>query len=129
MTRSPFFQVLYRLYGKEGHPLADIIQEDGEPEPKGRVLCRHPNLELKRVYINPSSYKCLQKTWVKDGKVLEPLPSIHDIKKFCANEIKTMRPDHVRLLNPTPYKVSISEPMYEMMHRMIIEHTPIREMQ
>lgn len=123
------YQVVYRLFGKEGHPLADIIQEDGEPAPEGRVLCRHPNVELKRVYINPTSFKCLQKTWVKNGKVSEQLPSIHETKKLCENEIKMMRKDHVRLLNPTPYKVSVSEAMYQMMHRMILEHTPIREME
>lgn len=106
-----------------------MIQEDSEPEPSGRVLIRHPNLELKRVYVQPSSIKKLQKVWVKNGKVVEDLPTIHDIKKLCEDEISRMRIDHVRLLNPTPYKVSLSERMFEMMHSMILQHTPIREMQ
>jgi len=129
LLNMTYFQSLYRLYGKEGHPLADIIQVSSEPLPTGRVLCRHPNNEVKRVYVNPSSVKCLQVTYVENGKVVQKLPSIHEIKKLCENEIKSMRKDHIRLLNPTPYKVSVSEEMYQMMHRMILEHTPIKEMQ
>lgn len=121
-------QALYRLFGSEGFPLADIIQESSEPIPSGRVLCRHPNNEVRRVYINPKEIKPLQKLYVENGKLVEKLPSIHDIKAYCDKELGMLRRDHVRLLNPTPYKVSVSESMYQMMHTMILEHTPIREL-
>ena len=128
-TTMPGKKSLYRLFGKEGHPLADIIQNCKEPAPSGKVLCRHPNNEVKRVYINPTEVVPLQRIYIKDGKLVECLPPIHEIKKRCETEIKSMRKDHVRALNPTPYKVSVSESMYELMHRMILEHTPIKEME
>jgi len=127
-TTMPGKKALYRLFGSEGFPLADIIQESKEPVPSGRVLCRHPNNEVRRVYINPKEIKPLQKLYVKNGKLVEKLPSIHEIKAHCDKELGIMRRDHVRLLNPTPYKVSVSEAMYQMMHTMILEHTPIREL-
>eukprot|EP00116_Pleurobrachia_bachei_P015187 sb/3475449/ len=125
----PGKKVLYRLYGREGHPLADLIQEESEPTPTGRVLCRHPINEIKRVYINPSEVHQLQKVYIRNGELIEELPNIREIKERCDREIGSMRKDHIRLLNPTPYKVSVSEEMYSLMHKMILEHTPIREMQ
>ncbi|KAI8017147.1 Nicotinate phosphoribosyltransferase 1 [Camellia lanceoleosa] len=40
----------FRLYGKEGYPLVDIMTGENEPPPKvsERVLCRHPFSESKR---------------------------------------------------------------------------------
>ncbi|KAK4765207.1 hypothetical protein SAY86_026297 [Trapa natans] len=54
----------YRLYGKEGYPLVDIITGENEPSHKEelylsgecvkvgeRILCRHPFSESKRAYV------------------------------------------------------------------------------
>jgi hypothetical protein len=35
----------------------------------------------------------------------EELPSIHEIRTRCIHHLDRMRPDHMRRLNPTPYKV------------------------
>ncbi|OEL28932.1 Nicotinate phosphoribosyltransferase 1 [Dichanthelium oligosanthes] len=45
----------YRLYGKEGYPLVDIMTGEDEPSPKigERLLCRHPFIESKRAYVVP----------------------------------------------------------------------------
>lgn len=36
----------------------------------------------------------------------EELPSIAKIRAHCMQQLEQMRPDHMRRLNPTPYKVS-----------------------
>ncbi|KAF8714730.1 hypothetical protein HU200_027247 [Digitaria exilis] len=45
----------FRLYGKEGYPLVDIMIRESEPSPKAgeRILCRHPFIESKRAYVVP----------------------------------------------------------------------------
>jgi hypothetical protein len=35
----------------------------------------------------------------------EELPSINEIRSRCMGYLDRMRPDHMRRLNPTPYKV------------------------
>ena len=42
--------------------------------------------------------------------------------------MKTVRPDHARSLNPTPYKVSVSDQLYSFMHRLWMENAPIGEL-
>lgn len=39
------------------------------------------------------------------AKEREELPSIKYIKRRCMEQLDQMRPDHMRRLNPTPYKV------------------------
>jgi nicotinate phosphoribosyltransferase len=36
-----------------------------------------------------------------------------------------MRPDHLRLLNPTPYKVSVSSELYSFIHDLWLQEAPI----
>ncbi len=35
----------------------------------------------------------------------EKLPSLEDVKKHCMQQLAAMRSDHMRALNPTPFKV------------------------
>eukprot|EP00252_Welwitschia_mirabilis_P022110 TRINITY_DN5884_c0_g1_i1.p1 TRINITY_DN5884_c0_g1~~TRINITY_DN5884_c0_g1_i1.p1 ORF type:complete len:510 (-),score=99.32 TRINITY_DN5884_c0_g1_i1:158-1687(-) len=54
----------YRLYGREGYPLVDLMTGEKERPPKEgeRILCRHPFSESKRAYVVPHRveelYKC-----------------------------------------------------------------------
>lgn len=38
-------------------------------------------------------------------KVVQPLPSLCELRTKALNSLKTIRIDHKRALNPTPYKV------------------------
>ncbi len=62
---------VFRLYGKEGYALLDLMQgvDEIEPKPNQKVLCRHPFQESKRCYATPSKVEPLLKIWWKDGKV------------------------------------------------------------
>jgi hypothetical protein len=40
-----------------------------------------------------------------EGKKRETLPPLKEIRERCINQLEQMRPDHMRKLNPTPYKV------------------------
>ncbi|MFQ6636523.1 hypothetical protein Gotur_012861 [Gossypium turneri] len=123
----------YRLYGKEGYSLVDIMRGENEPCPKvgERILCRHPFSESKRAYVVPKRVEELLKCYWpgKSGKVREELPALKDIRDHCIKQLEQMRPDHIRRLNPTPYKVSVSAKLYDFIHFLWLNEAPVGELQ
>lgn len=123
----------YRLYGKEGYPLVDIMTGENEPPPKvgERILCRHPFSESKRAYVVPQRVEELLKCFwsgSSDGE-REQLPSLKEIRDRCIQQLEQMRPDHMRRLNPTPYKVSVSAKLYDFIHFLWLNEAPVGELQ
>ncbi|XP_052765116.1 nicotinate phosphoribosyltransferase-like isoform X2 [Mya arenaria] len=120
----------YRLYGQDGNALVDLMVKPDEPPPQAnsRVLCRHPFQESKRAYVIPAKVECLHKTCWKNGKVLVPLPPLRDLRTKAMASIRSLRQDHKRALNPTPYKVSLSAELYTFMHNLWLDNAPIGEL-
>lgn len=122
----------YRLYGKDGYPLVDIMIGENEVPPKEweRILCRHPFNESKRAYVVPQRveelYKCY---WSGNSGKREPLPTLKEIRERCLRQLAEMRPDHMRELNPTPYKVSVSAKLYDFIHFLWLNEAPVGELQ
>ncbi|KAL6044059.1 Nicotinate phosphoribosyltransferase [Balamuthia mandrillaris] len=118
---------VHRIYGAQGHPLVDIMVRAGSapPLPNERVLCRHPFEEQKRAYVTPTRVVPLLHTVIKDGKCTVDLPSVEQIRDYVKEQIKEMRADHMRLLNPTPYKVSVTAQLYNFVHELWLEEAPI----
>uniref|UniRef100_A0A0D9ZFI1 nicotinate phosphoribosyltransferase n=1 Tax=Oryza glumipatula TaxID=40148 RepID=A0A0D9ZFI1_9ORYZ len=123
----------YRLFGKEGYPLVDIMTGEDEPAPKvgERLLCRHPFNESKRAYVVPQHVEELLKCYWPgtSSEPREELPSINEIRSRCMGYLDRMRPDHMRRLNPTPYKVSVSAKLYDFIHFLWLNEAPVGELQ
>lgn len=123
---------IYRLSGVDGHPLVDLMQGADEPAPKvgERILCRHPFSESKRAHVTPSHVECLLNL-VYDGSqggVMVHLPSLQETRAFAQEEIAKMRSDHMRSRNATPYKVSVSNGLFEFMHKLWLEMAPVTDL-
>ncbi|XP_022863197.1 nicotinate phosphoribosyltransferase 2-like isoform X1 [Olea europaea var. sylvestris] len=123
----------YRLYGKDGYSLVDIMIGENEPPPKvgERILCRHPFNESKRAHVVPQHVEELLKCfWPgSSGKAREELPPIKLIRERCIKQLDQMRTDHMRRLNPTPYKVSVSAKLYDFIHFLWLNEAPVGELQ
>ncbi|XP_046833981.1 nicotinate phosphoribosyltransferase isoform X3 [Vespa crabro] len=120
----------YRLYGADGYALIDILQRSTEevPQIKQKVLCRHPFQESKRAYVIPTRVEPLHKIYWKNGKLCEPLPTLTQIRDRVQESLKTLRNDHKRNLNPTPYKVAVSDDLYNFIHDLWLQNAPIGEL-
>lgn len=120
----------FRLYGGDGRALLDLMLRCDEvpPSPGKRVLCRHPFDEAKRAYVCPSHVEPLYRVYWKDGKICSPLPPLSEIKERVKDSLTKFRQDHLRALNPTPYKVSLSDKLYTFMHQLWLNHAPIGEL-
>ncbi|KAI3794094.1 hypothetical protein L1987_36721 [Smallanthus sonchifolius] len=108
----------FRLYGKEGYALVDIMSGENEPPPK-------------RAYVVPQHVEDLMKCYWpgSEDKAREELPTLEQIREHCMKQLEQMRTDHMRRLNPTPYKVSVSAKLYEFIHFLWLNEAPVRELQ
>ncbi len=120
---------VYRLIGRDGHPLADILmlQDEEKPQVGGKILCYHPYQESKRTYITPTKVESkLELMW--DGRIVGDVPDLKASREYAFEQIASLRNDHIRLLNPTPYKISLSEKLYEFMHHLWRREAPVGEL-
>lgn len=49
--------------------------------------------------------EALYKVWWKDGAIRQPVPTLEEVRNRVKESLSTLRQDHLRHLNPTPYKV------------------------
>eukprot|EP01112_Ceratiomyxa_fruticulosa_P020916 TRINITY_DN7258_c0_g1_i2.p1 TRINITY_DN7258_c0_g1~~TRINITY_DN7258_c0_g1_i2.p1 ORF type:complete len:569 (-),score=101.52 TRINITY_DN7258_c0_g1_i2:106-1812(-) len=127
----PGKKIPYRLFSAQGHPLVDLLVLDtpGEvPEVGKRILCLHPFEEQKRCYVVPAKVEPIHRLFWKDGKIQVKLPSLEESRRLCLGQISIMREDHMRYLNPTPYKVSVSQSLYNLVHDLWLQEAPIRDL-
>ena len=120
----------FRLLLQTGHALIDLMQKHGEPVPRAgnRVLCRHPFLESKRTYVNPARVEPLLQIYWQNGRCPQKLGTIEELRQRVQYQLGTMRQDYKRNLNPTPYKVSVSDSLYAYLHKLWLQNAPIGEL-
>jgi nicotinate phosphoribosyltransferase len=120
---------VYRLFGEDGSSLLDLMIRVGDhpPEPEKRVLCHHPFDHIKRVYVTPSKVIPLHRC-VWDGKRVYPEVPLKESRNYVLNQLRRTRGDHLRDINPTPYKVSVSEELYNYVYHLWAEESPVKEL-
>ena len=120
---------VYRLFGEDGSSLLDLMIRVGDhpPEPEKRVLCHHPFDHIKRVYVTPSKVIPLHRC-VWDGKKVYSEVPLKESRNYVMNQLRRTREDHLRDINPTPYKVSVSEELYSYVYHLWAEESPVKEL-
>ncbi len=121
---------LYRLYGHDRKALCDLMTKIEEPEPVAevRILCQHPFLDKKRAHVKPWKVKCMYNLYWADGEYKRQLPTWREVRDYAEEELKSLRDDHLRNLNPTPYKVSVTEKLFSFMHELWKDSVPVGEL-
>ena len=103
--------------------------DDEEPPKVGeRILCRHPFSEHKRVLVRVSKVEDILRLVIDDGKRVGPPCTLAEARNRALSQRESARPDHMRILNPTPYKVSVSEKLYARLHELWLAACPVVEL-
>ncbi|KAM0823880.1 hypothetical protein ACQ4PT_070568 [Festuca glaucescens] len=108
----------YRLYGKEGYPLVDIMTGQDEPSPKvgERILCRHPFIESKRAHVVPQHVEELLKCYWPGNSLTYYVPLHFNLTLLsccvCALD-----------------QVSVSTQLYDFIHFLWLSEAPVGELQ
>eukprot|EP00041_Stephanoeca_diplocostata_P033937 m.1136973 g.1136973 ORF g.1136973 m.1136973 type:complete len:141 (-) comp24433_c0_seq18:2537-2959(-) len=97
-------------------------------QPGKRILCRHPFIESKRAYVVPAKIEKLHHLFWDRGVVCRALPDLDTLRQRARASVLCQRPDHIRALNPTPYKVSVTEELYSRLHRLWLTNAPVTEL-
>jgi nicotinate phosphoribosyltransferase len=124
----------YRLFAgsndrAEPFAVVDLMTlADEEPPEVGRpVLCRHPFDETKRVMVTPRAVEDLYSV-VWDGSAQrEAIKPLEQVRADVLDQLVHFRQDHLRAVNPTPYKVSVSARLYDFIHDLLASEVPITE--
>lgn len=130
-----FFSLLknaYRLWGTaiEDFPVVDLMTCHDEDAPKvgDKILCRNPFVERQRVYVTVTKVAPILELFFDSGKIIDDQTSLSDSRNRALQQIKGTRKDHLRILNPTPYKVSVTAKLYDKLHDLWLNAAPITEL-
>lgn len=100
------------------------------PEVGKKMLCRNPFDELRRAYVTPSQVIPLHSLYWDgpNGGLVGELPTLEERRQYVTEQFELIREDVVRSLNPTPYKVSVSNELYEFIHDLWMKEYPVQEL-
>jgi nicotinate phosphoribosyltransferase len=121
----------FRLFGKDGSPLLDVMvgKDEADPVAGERLLCRHPFVERKRAAVTPSHVEPLHTLVFDQGVVVAGANrSLGEARRAVEEQLKSLRPDMLRYINPTPYKVSVSPNLFTFLHELWQTETPVAEL-
>ncbi|TFJ87714.1 hypothetical protein NSK_001064 [Nannochloropsis salina CCMP1776] len=124
---------LYRFFNENGVALVDFMTRDGEPAPKEgqRLLCRHPFDSKKRAYVTPTTIvPLLSLVWDGQKGGIQPGASrtLEESRTHVMGQLKEIREDVLRHINPTPYKVSVSEELHALLHQLWELNAPVGQL-
>eukprot|EP01084_Bolivina_argentea_P263765 446566_1 len=124
----------FRLFGKDGLAILDLLMVDGEnpPVPGEPILCQAPYDSQKRVLVTPSRVVNLLKTvWNGSSdsrQIVIDLPSVDFLRSKVFHCVNLLRPDITRAVNPTPYKVSVSHNVMRCIQVLQDKEIPIKRL-
>ena len=118
---NPGFKRIYRFYDREtGMAEADYIclHDENVDDSQPIVIC-DPEARWKSKFMSNYSARELLVPIFKNGELVYDLPSLAEIKSYCAAQLETLWPEVRRFDNPHNYYVDLSEQLMELKDDML----------
>jgi nicotinate phosphoribosyltransferase len=123
---------LFRLFGKDGIALCDLMMLPHENPPKTgeAIVCMNPYDEQKRACVTPSEVLDLLCTVFIGPKqqAIKEL-SVLEIKQIAKQQLAKISSEHTKLSHPAEYRVMVSTELFMFMHDMWRNKAAMVEMQ
>lgn len=118
---NPGFKTVYRLFDKDTHrAIADVITLDHEKIPEGsEYVIFDPQAVWKRQTVSNFYAVNLRKPIFIKGELVYDLPSLDEIRNYCAEQVASLWEEMLRFENPQTYYVDLSEELWEMKHKLL----------
>ncbi len=120
---NPHFKRLYRLYDKEsGKALADelTLRDEVIDETKPHTIF-DPVATWKTKELENFTVRELQVPIFQGGELVYQLPTLEEIKAYCAQQLHTLWDEVKRFENPHTYYVDLSQRLWDC-KRSLLEH-------
>lgn len=121
---NPGFKNIYRVYDNNtGKAEADFIalRSEKEVDTSKPLVLTHPTDRWKKITFENYTVKKLQVDVIKNGKLVYKLPALKDIKAHAENELDSLWEEYKRLDSPHLFKVDLSDELYELKRKMLVE--------
>ena len=118
---TPCFKKLYRLFDKETHKaIADVLTLNDELIDDSKPYeIFDPQYTWKRKTITNFYARNMQVKYIENGKLVEELPDINEIRTYCKDQLKTLWDEVTRFENPHTYYVDLSQKLWDVKNSLL----------
>ncbi len=118
---NPHYKKIYRLYDKNsGKAIADQLciynEEINENEP---LTIFDPDFTWKKKRLTDFTVRELQVPVFRSGELVYDLPSIEEIRSYCAQQLDTLWDEIKRFENPHKYYVDLSQKLWDVKYGLL----------
>ena len=120
---NPGFKKFYRFYNREtGMAEADYIcmHDETVDDSQPLEICDPQSRWKRKTMENFRAYEMMVPIF-KDGQLVYKLPSLKEIKTYCAYQVSTLWPEVKRFDYPHQYYVDLSPKLMELKDKMLSE--------
>ena len=118
---NPHYKKLYRFYGNDnGKALADYLAIYDEVIDDSRDMeIFDPEATWKRKTVYNFTAKELQVPIFRSGKLVYKLPTLEEIRAYCAQQVDTLWDEVKRFDNPQTYYVDLSQNLWDIKYGLL----------
>ena len=118
----PHFKKIYRFYGRDnGKALADYLcLSDETVDDSGTMMIFDPDSTWKRKKLYNFEARELLVPVFKNGELVYKLPTLHEIRDYCAQQLDTLWTEVKRFENPHGYYVDLSQKLWDIRNDLLV---------
>ena len=118
---NPGYKKVYRIYdGSSGKALADLITLAHEQvNPAEPLTLFDPDATWKKKEVYNFTAKELQVPVFQNGELVYDLPSLEEIRSYCAQQLDTLWDEVKRFDNPHNYYVDLSQKLWDVKYGLL----------
>ena len=125
---NPGIKTTYRLYDEEKMAVADLICLRNETFDTTKPLTIfHPVETWKKMTLTKYTMRNLMVEVFRDGKQVYTSPSVKEIAAYSQLVRSEFWEEFVRLINPSEYKVDLSDQLYNLKKYLTFSHANIKQ--
>ncbi len=118
---NPHYKKLYRFYGNDtGKAIADYLcVYDETVDDSGEMVIFDPENTWKTKTVYDFTAKELMVPIFKNGELVYNLPDVHEVRKYCLQQVDTLWDEVKRFDNPHDYYVDLSQKLWDIKYNLL----------
>jgi len=124
---TPHYKKFYRFFGNDtGKAIADYLcVHDEEVDDSDRMTIFDPDATWKKKVVYDFTAKEMQVPVFVNGECVYDLPSMEEIRAYCAQQVDTLWDEVKRFDNPHKYYVDLSKKLWDIKYSLLDEKTSL----